>query len=441
MTQAVKLFYRYGFAEKELFRTCAQCFDGLAISAQMLAYTESTVYATLMTAVQEGRPLPFFIDPMTYVFARRIDNLRIDRKIKKSFKQLMSEYGPLIADCAQKGELLPDQFLDPNGKINNSLVLQMAVHVLNFERNKLNTFTTKSSLPKYAKILKRTPPTTQLSPSFLVAPYFYWGSRNDPYYGINLALSRTADSSKGDMQLFAVLCFSKELLVDENVLAEVVKDYAGFDGYLIWVSGLDEESTLHSYILGLRSFIKKLSEYKKPIYSLYGGYLMSILSKFGLSGFCTGICYGAYKDVDAQATTGGGQERYYLPVIHLKRMESNLRLSLSVSANNVGLLCDCDVCDSIKEDLSKSLPMPARGYVDQFFNSLGSRKNSFREHFVRARHQETLAIEKETIPEIVARLKVEALEVDNADPPPALPPPFQNPLTSGHLRDWSLLLS
>jgi hypothetical protein len=441
MTDSMKLFYRYGFAEKELFKSCAECFYGLAISAHMLAYTESTVYATLMTAFQEGRPLPFFIDPMTYVFARRIDNLRIDGKIKKSFKQLMAEYGPSVIACAGNGELKSDQFLDPIGNINGSLVQEIVSHVLNFQRNKLNAFATKSSVPKYAKILKKTPPTASLSPSFLVAPYFYWGSRNDPYYKINLALSRAADSSKGDMQLYAVLCFSKELLLDPNALAQVVKDYEGFDGYLVWVSGLEEESTLHSYILGLSSLIAKLSEYKKPVYSLYGGYLMLILSKFGLSGFSTGICYGVSRDVDTPVATGGFQERYYLPVIHLKRMESNLRLSLSVSANNVGLLCDCNLCDSIKKRLAKSLPMPAKDYVDQFFNSLGSTKNGVREHFVRARYKELLTIERETAHEVVTRLKLEALQIDNADRPPPLPPPFQNPFTSGHLRDWALLLS
>lgn len=441
MTGSTNLFYRYGFAEKELFRKCAGSLHGLAISAQMLAYTESTIYATLMAAVQEGRELPFFIDPMTYVFARRIDNLRVDGKIKKSFKLLMAEYGPTIEACANKGELRIDQFIDPYGKVNDSVIQEIVSRVLDFQRNKLNAFTAKSSIPKYAKILKKAPPTAPLLPSFLVAPYFYWGSRNDPYYKINLALSRAANSSKKEMQLFAVLCFSKELLLDENALAQVVKDYEGFDGYLLWVSGLDEESTPHSYILGLRSLVTKLSEYHKPIYSLYGGYLMLILSKFGLSGFSTGICYGTDRDVDAPVASGGFQERYYLPMIHRKRMETNLRLSLSVSANNAGLLCDCDLCDSIKKKLANSLPMPAKNYVDQFFDVLQSTKNGFREHFVKARYKELLTIEKESVSAVATRLKLEALLIDKADPPPPFPPPFQNPLTSGHLRDWALLLS
>jgi hypothetical protein len=353
----------------------------------------------------------------------------------------MAEYGPAIAACASQGELKTDQFFDSNFSINDSIIQELVSHVLKFQRDKLNAFTTKSSVPKYAKILKKTPPTASLSPSFLVAPYFYWGSLNDPYYTINLALSRAADANKGNMQLYPVLCFSRELLVDQNAMAQVVKDYGRFDGYLIWVSGLEEESTHHSYVLGLRWMIEKLSEYKKPIYSLYGGYLMLILSKFGLSGFSAGICYGAYRDVDTPVSTGGFQERYYLPVIHLKKMESNLRLSLSVSASNAGLLCDCDLCDSIKKKLAKSLPMPSKDYVDQFFNLLGSTKNGVREHFVRARYKEVSTIERETVQDLVARLKLEALQIEKADPPPPLPPPFQNPLTSGHLRDWTRVLS
>jgi hypothetical protein len=407
----------------------------------MLAYTESSVYATLMKALQEGRSLPFFIDPMTYVFGRRIDNLRIDGNVKKSFRQLMAEYGPTIAACESKGELQLDQFILADGSLNQSVVQEIVQHVLTFQRDKLNAFSTKSSVPKYAKILKKTPPTGRLIPSFLVAPYFYWGSRNDPFYRINLALSRAADSNKGDMKLYAVLCFSKELLLDEEALTEIVKDYGGFDGYLIWISGLDEEKTLRPYFSGLGSLVRKITEYKKPVYSLYGGYLMLILSKFGLTGLSTGICYGASRDVDAPVATGGGQERYYLPALHLKRMESNLRLSLSVSANNVALLCDCELCDSIEKKLAKSLPMPAKSYVDQFFDSLGSTKNGFREHFVRARHKEALMIEGETVSETAARLKLEALQIDNTDPSPPLPPPFQNPFTSAHLRDWSQVLA
>jgi hypothetical protein len=166
---------------------------------------------------------------------------------------------------------------------------------------------------------------------------------------------------------------------------------------------------------------------------------MLLLCKFGLSGFSTGVCYGVSKDVDTPVSTGGGQERYYLPIVHAKRMETNLRLSLSVSTYNAGLLCDCDLCESLKKDLEKLFPMPARKYVDQFFTNLNERKNGFREHFIRARLKEALTVEGETQPQLKTRLQMDANAVDRSTPPPPLPSPFQNPLTSHHLKNWAEL--
>jgi len=196
------------------------------------------------------------------------------------------------------------------------------------------------------------------------------------------------------------------------LISKIKNDYAGFDGLIFWGSSKNnEENEDLSYLEGLKRFVSLLAELEKPVYSLYGGYFTAMLSKYGLTGYSSGICYGINKHVDAHPTGGGRPRRYYLPFSHIKVLETNARTFFAdYTKGNYKLLCKCDTCEKIKEKVEEKFAIqdviidPVQ-YVDNFFARFSM--IDLRQHFMDCRHAELSQISKETFAELTERVAEE----------------------------------
>jgi len=397
---------------------------GITISAHMLSYTPTSVIQLLS---ETGKP--FFIDPMTFVFGRNIDNISRGNKIRRSYKKLMDDYGSPFSDCTSGIRLKPSRFQKSNGEIDDSLIIDVCKRVLSFQQKKCRMNT---GFAKYGKLLKdKSLFSRSLSPEFLVAPYFFAGYHGSEWYRINLRFAEQAKTLKGSAKLYPVICISKDALLDETQVSNIVEDYEGFDGYLIWIDDLDEETVSSELLDGLKKLIAGLATYGNPVYSLYGGYLCDLLGKFGLSGYSSGICYGEKRSVDAKG--GGAGNRYYVPTVHVKISEDLANAFFAESNKNKNLMCSCPTCSEIHDGLSPSLN--SKGYSDLFFAQMDF--FDFRRHFVSVKFQEMNALATMNKSQVGALLDKDIQAISNIEPISEHP----SELTSYHLRIWRTLFS
>ncbi len=391
---------------------------GVVVSAHILAYTPKSVVQLLNDT---GKP--FFIDPMAFVFARDPEAISRNKKIRKSYAKLAAEYGEPFLSCDSSNRLAPSQFKDSNGRLDDSLIATVCERLLNFQRNKCIIDT---SFPKYYQLLERGTLPSSVSPSFLVAPYFFAKSRGDDWYLISLKFAKKAKALKRGEKVYPVVCISREILWDEIEISKIVKDYEDFDGYLIWIDSVDEQNISGNQLRGLKSLVSKLASRMKPVYSLYGGYVFDLLRKFGLSGYSSGICYGESRGVDTKG--GGAGNRYYVPQTHLKISEDLANVFFAESTKNRGMMCSCDTCSKVRSGIPSSLSPSV--YASSFFEKMDFL--DYRRHFVNVKFEESRNLEIMAKNKIIAWLDADIAALSTIDPFRGQPAE----LTPGHLRNW-----
>ena len=416
-------FYRYDFAVTQVLSDLASKYYGIAVSAQILSYTPTSVVQLLNTIKK-----PFFIDPMTFVFGRDIESISKDGKVRKSYRQLADHYGSTFKKCISGDRLTPSDFKETAIKLDDSLINEVCTKVLDFQRERCKI---KTSFPKYEKLLKKGFDLSPVSCSFLVAPYFFAETRNAEWYRISLRFAEQARRMKGGEELYPVICISRDVLWDIAEIRDIVQDYRGFDGYLIWVNDLDEEDVRSNELTGLKALVSGLAVHNRPVYSLYGGYLFDLMGKFGLTGYSSGICYGESRSVDAKG--GGAGNRYYVVNAHLKISEGLANAFFAKSTRNRNLMCSCPTCDAIRRSLSSSLTSDE--YADRFFNKMDFLEH--RRHFVNAKSQETNQLMEMSNAQVVDLLDSDVQMISNIDRLPEHP----RELTSQHLKTWRELFS
>lgn len=384
----------------------------------MLSYTPMSVVQLLSVTEK-----PFFIDPMTFVFARSPDTIARNGRTRRSYSKLMAAYGPPFSEC--NGRVLSaSQFRDQSGQLDDGRLLDACRNVITYQLTGYNAVT---GLKKYLDLLERGgTPMRPLSPDFLVSPYFYARSTRDEWYSISLRCAQLSRTIKGDKELYAVICVSRDMLYDSTQIQQVVRDYSGHDGYIVWIDGFREDELGTDDLVGMRSLVEGLSQTGKPVLSMYGGYVCDLLSKFGLAGYVSGICYGESRSVDAKG--GGAGNRYYVRQSHLKISEELARNFYSVSDNNVRFLCSCPTCQGVRSRLPPGLD--SQQISDNFFTGLDFL--DFRRHFMHSKHLEEVDLESMSVTDALASLDRDIAAVESFDEYIGQPPELF-PL---HLRRW-----
>lgn len=376
----VDIFYRFGIPEKELLKNNETLYNGLIISAHVAEYYNKSISIFL-----ENSKKPFFIDPVTYVFARNPKFIKKNGKLKKSYMKLAAKYGNLIQEIAGKGQLQPHIFKDISVKE------EICKQVLKFQKEYIGEVS--KPLSKYFKILDREEIKPN-GPLFLVPPYFYVESIEDNWYEINLELAKSSLKFKDSYKIYPVIFISQDMLEDKESIDIIIEDYKNFEGCLVWVSGFNEMKASIEVLNGFLSLISGLSQDGKKVYSLYGGYFSALVSKFGLTGFSNGICYGESKNVDM---SGGGAPpiRFYVHQIKSKAMEADSR-DFFTEFEDEDIQCKCDVCKKIK------ITSGDKPY--DFFDSIRENPKLAKEHFMACRKIELDEIETTNINNLIDKL-------------------------------------
>ncbi len=225
--------------------------------------------------------------------------------------------------------------------INSQVINAIVDEVLKFQRDIVAQTTQFGHLRKFFELPEESEGKTKLYA--IVAPYFAVNSVKEDWYEVNLDLLRTSIKRKEpEEKLYAAIAIHRNILGDSSAIRKIIDDYSlgHIDGYAIWIVEFDEIENA-SHIKEFKNFIYKLSELKKPILNLYGGYYSLLLSKLGvLEGIVTKICY-KQKRIPCQSGGPARENYYFLPI----KNKISPQLAGSIIHRNTSYLCDCPVCN------------------------------------------------------------------------------------------------
>ena len=318
---------RYGtVAEKTHLEKAINTYDYLSINGNTAAYVSKAIAKFIVEKFFQSTEKGFFIDPITYAFQNNIHLLYNKPKtgvpaIKKSIAKLIDHYGEPVAKVLTGKAVVPTDFSDPQ-KFEN-----FCAKVLEFQSSVISQYIKKNDLEKYllyAAGLDSLDTVNQLSPKFLIAPYFYLDSEDMDFaewLKINSAFVQMAvkcsEQSHEGLPVFAQIVISKSVLTNSAALSSIVEAYKGLpcEGVTIWVDDLKEHEADANILHGLTMLLCGLKG--KPIYNMYGGYF-SILMAHKTVNLLQGVSHGMeYGESRAVYPVGGGipvSKYYYLPL-------------------------------------------------------------------------------------------------------------------------------
>jgi hypothetical protein len=333
----MKHFLWYVAIERRYYDEFPDCYDGFVINAHVLAH-----YASAFSALCMKLNKPFFIIPDTHAFQLASPTYFLDTKggIRSSWEKLINSYGALVKLAVYRGRrLTPVDFMSSSGAWQQSLY-DLIKNALNFQ---------KQRVPSAASGLSRFIEGAEVAkPANLVAPYFFFTSVRDPWYKISVKMAKESTQYKQSHNLFALLCTSKDVIVNDQEILTIARDYSGIDvdGFLVWVQDFEESTETVPLLLGLRKLVDALKKNKRTVINLHGEFFSSLLCYYGLDGVCYGICYKGSSDPEEFPTATGGPPGGRVPKYYFKELKTKMgkvEAALAVKAEP-SLKCSCPIC-------------------------------------------------------------------------------------------------
>lgn len=374
----MKIHLRFGMhRDTEVIRDICDKIDGLVIPAHILAY-QSAPTSVFVASIPT---LPYFIDPMTFVFQNpKEKNLNEAGNLRMSIKRLCEAYKNNLEKILQRKSnsqtIQPTDFTD---------IGKFCEEVCEFQRKSIKE---KASSSKAAKYIERYGKGAANLPRLIVPPYFRFESINNNWYQMNLSCAAECAKLVTDIPLGIIIHCSVNVL-DASTITKIASDYSKYKNMIIWLDDYNEMTADVAQILNARKLIQILSKQSK-VETLYGGYLLIESNRDGLKAISHGILYGQHKSFDLTPGAGGMVERYYIPRFHSFRSLSQTDIILH---KHKELMCNCEVCKEVMNGDPDNIIL----FADE--------PEKLRQHFMTVRKTEVERIKNISLSEEVADLR------------------------------------
>ncbi|MBW8000686.1 MAG: hypothetical protein FVQ80_01520 [Planctomycetes bacterium] len=348
MDNKPQLIIRMGsHAEKDYILKLGKQFDGIIIGANIV---EATAGATASLIGQKLK-MPYYIDPMTYVFGCNLEGIRSEQKkdgktvvdYKRAYRRLAPELGELFSNTLKKNKPISPEDFTP------TVLKQVCQKVINYQLKRLHTeFEKDEEYEKYADSIPK--------PAGIFSPYFF--IRSKEWFNLFLRLSKTTADIKPEPPVYSVLCADYEMLIEDSFIDKAVAEIpkTGVNGIWLWFSKFNEWTVREEYLRAFKSLVKQLSEKGLEVYNRHGGYFSLALNKFGMKGISHGVGYGEKKDVlQIKGPPNAPIVNYYLPDMYKRFGVPDIEICL----HGLGIttpkdfhekICGCVICKGVVKD-------------------------------------------------------------------------------------------
>ncbi len=359
-----------GFSNRDLI-------DGIIINARLACSQQNWTQNFIISSKKN-----ILIDPQTAIYSIEIENLFNDNdELRISENKYLNKINEQIYEIVsnQRRELLPTDFKPDDW--NEELIVELCKTNIKIQKD----FFRQSSLTDFIQLIDANDAPFDTSKLLaVIPPYFYFESREDPWYEITKYLAEKTKNLSQEPPTYPILCFNKEILLQGDTIDMILEDYSEFSSIIIHISDFDELKEEVEYLTGLINFLEKAKISNINIINLYGGFFSFLLGLKGLlHGYSQGICYGNKKDIIKYSSTGGGgiSNRYYFKINQTKLVESKARTILSFFPE---IQCTCTTCaEKDNSDMDTFFSqLDAIDYKTHFLNNLFNLKQDSYEQII-----------------------------------------------------------
>ncbi|OQA02932.1 MAG: hypothetical protein BWY69_00760 [Planctomycetes bacterium ADurb.Bin401] len=412
MSNKPQLIIRMGsHAEKEyIMKLNHKVFDGIVIGANVV---EATAGATA-SLIGKKLNLPYYIDPMTYVFGCDLDGIKSEQKkmiqgkkktvrdYKRSYLGLADELGYVFVNALKTDTCIqPDIF-------NPATIKRTCQNVIEYQRNRIvEEFKKDEEYEEYADAIK--------PPAGIFSPYFYVNNRRS--FELFLELAHATTIIETNLPVYSVLCADVNSLNDESFIEKVLEEVpkTGIYGVWLWFSKFDEFESNMKTLRNFKNLVHGLSKNGLAVFNRHGGYFSMVLNKLGMTGISHGIGYGEKKDVfQIEGPPNAPVVQYYLPDLFKRFGIDNIErcfdeLGVTKPQHFHNSICDCVICKGvIKNNISEF-----REFGETHYARLESKRETqtpaaakrSRFHFLMNRIKEKNFINKSNLKEIIEKMQ------------------------------------
>jgi len=311
------IYYYATHAEQRYFLgpTMRDQYNKIGINGNIVSYTPSGVASFLATANK-----PFYIDPQTHIFQFSTQHLKKNNDPKKKFKPsieiLASDRlkGPFSSVVTEDKPLLPSVFYEGD-EIDLEKVDIICRGCLEFQKNTIIEEINEEDI-------EFLDTEENLTPQFLIAPYFYISSKNSPKWLdlTSICYSRTKEL-ENNFPIYLSLVIAKDIVFDAREKERVIEKIRNIkpDGILLWVDDLEEESLSVDKVQKYIQFLKSLKTNTGIVINTHSGYLSILFGHPEVGGLFDGISHGInYGESRSVVPVGGGipMARFYFYSVH-----------------------------------------------------------------------------------------------------------------------------
>lgn len=325
-----------------------ETYAGVVINANMVAHAPAGIAAFLLERTKSAR---YLVDPLTHAFQHDPEVVcDDDGKPKPALCSLAEAYGEPFKSTIGRRPLCPGDF-------NAANIQSSAEGCASFQKDTIVRYMAENASAKYvdARDLKQ--------PHAIVAPYFYLTARNcESWLGVMAEFAGATRKAAPKSRILGSIVVARDVLTEERPMKAIhhAAKASQFDGYLVWIDGLDEQNASKAELRGALRLVRMLRstvEADGDVISLHGGYF-SVLAAGnpGHGRYFTGVTHGPeFGEFRSVVPVGGGIPiaRYYVPKLHSRvRYREAQRIfsamgSLESAKRFHDEVCACPECQSV----------------------------------------------------------------------------------------------
>lgn len=377
-------YLTYQHNVQKFFREHSEKYQGVIIPISISTSFPTGTYGFIRALCAKNVTKHYAIDPRTALFQKNWNRAAV----RKPHQRMADVFGSPF----EKGLTRALKTTDLNNKAIKEIATSCIEYQLKFKARQEDA----KKLEKYKRLLGVDSLVELAEPQHLIPPYFEFKSSNDSWLNINMEIIRTSLGIQSDVPIRPVIHFKQlSQYIDFNeILAEIKK--IGIAEIWLYPNDFHEHGAninsrrnyedLNHAIRNYKALIQSSINNGISPYTLFGGYLAVIFSKFGLRGFGNGIGYGEWRE-SGYHSGGNALNRIYIYQLH-RYLDPQFAQSL-IDSNPEYFISDFDILDNC---YNSGRPL----------DSL-SREECL-DHFMECRKREMDFVRENTIDEICAKL-------------------------------------
>ena len=372
-------YLTYQHNVQKFFREHSEKYQGVIIPISISTSFPTGTYGFIRAlCAKSGKK--YAIDPRTALFQKHWNRAAVRKPHQRMADVLGSPFKKALTSALKAANL------------DSNSITEIATKCIQYQLEYRTRQEDAKKLEKYKRLLGVDSLPELEEPQHLIPSYFEFKSNNDPWLNINMEIMRASLDIQNNIPIRPVIHFNQlsQPIDFTEILAEIKE--IGISEIWLYPNNFHEHEADINSTRKYKALIETSINNGILPYTLFGGYLAVVFSKFGLRGFGNGIGYGEWRD-SGYHSGGNAINRIYIYQLH-RYLDPQFAQSF-IDSNPEYFISDFDILDNCYNSGRPLASLDREECLD---------------HFMECRKREIDFVREHTVDEICAQLS-ETLDI------------------------------